>query len=565
MAKAIIMRCPDCGQWCQTEERGVLSRAGERYKNTVEACSTTGYDIGDTLGAEASGALLGGTLSGPITSNVATGETLGNKYQFECPNCGQKWETDNDADDQSTEYKKEQEIIQYAEAGQWEKALQMVNDCLKSYPQYRAHYLNMKGNILLNKGTIQHDDEIVYDDAILAHAVRMYTQAIQACKNNKAFLTTIFTNRAWANLHRDYCDYSWVRTDSFLVARYGDPETNAVSIEEAQEMFNVANEGFLMEFTLLPYSSRKTVLVVDHYSIDIDNEQIIVLSKADAEETLRFPAGHPLINHLYVGHPIVQDYYVPFEEYQLILVENQVRELCELVQALGAKKITIKCQNDTSSDSTEKPALTVSGSEEQKAYHTEGQYQGKSGQHLIERIRQSVEMQQTYNPTQSPYIPEDLVWYDQMPSWQRLARQRIKGKLDQHKERLQTSKLQMLDASELKQIRANLAYLLADANINIDIDKEYNFQAQDNAILEIEIDFTPVSQLKDGKTPQADPEPADLNNAQQQFYDVVQSYLQKGKELTKNCMEQKRIKIGKSEQPAKEIIKTYRPSLSSEE
>lgn len=373
MAKKIIMRCSECGKWCKTEKRGFFSRFDKGTVDAIEKLSKKGGVLGDKVGMRRGGRFIGKIIGQRVGTWVGVKEAiLGYEYQFECPQCRHKWDTDKDTDDQSERYYKE--VI-------------VTDDYLKQLPSQ-------------------------------------------------------------------------------------------------------------------PYTDRKTILVIDRYSANIDiDKQIIVLTKADAEKALQFPTGHPHVNQLYVGHPAEDGFYVPFDDYQLLFVEEQVRELCELAQALGAKRIKVTCLNEKSSDSTENQNITASGSGSRKAFRAEGQYQGKNSQHLIERIRQSVEMQQTYSPTLSPYIPEGLVWYkhEQMTSWQRLVRQRVNGELNEHKERLQTSKSQMLDANELKQIQANLTSLLAEANIGIDIAKEYNFQVQDNAILEIEIDFVPIGQLQGRK------------------------------------------------------------------
>ena len=72
-----------------------------------------------------------------------------------------------------------------------------------------------------------------------------------------------------------------------------------------------------------------------------------------------YPTGHPIANHLYVGHPYLAKKYMPFETYQLELVEDRVREFCYLVQCLGATEISIDCLTSSNSKQHDKSQIDI--------------------------------------------------------------------------------------------------------------------------------------------------------------------------------------------------------------
>ncbi|MBR6111052.1 MAG: hypothetical protein U0K71_08415 [Paludibacteraceae bacterium] len=49
-------------------------------------------------------------------------------------------------------------------------------------------------------------------------------------------------------------------------------------------------------------------------------------------------------------------------------------------------------------------------------------------------------IRQTFTPSNKPFVPENMVWYDDEPSWQRLVSQRLSGGLTSHEERIETKK-----------------------------------------------------------------------------------------------------------------------------
>ncbi len=337
-------------------------------------------------------------------------------------------------------------------------------------------------------------------------------------------------------------------------------------IESAKELFPSADNCFAEQFPSLNYAQRKALMVVDEYT-ELGQKQMQVLSKEMANKYLKFPIGHPHSNQLYIAHPLINDYYLPFEDYQLIFIEDQVREYCELAQALGATEITVECLNDKQSDSQKDTKTNINGNVAGKTTKLNGEYHSDFSHHLIDSIRQSIEMHQTYSPAQSPYVPDGLVWYQQMPSWQHLVKQRMNGGLNSHEEKLQTQKSQVVDGNELKQIKGEVKTLLKNAGIDFDKEENSKFQLQENATLSIKIKFAPLEQLQGNVIPNVK-QSVTLSAEEQSFLDEVKFCLEEDSTLSdtdKRYLDRKRAKLGLSPERAEEIIQMCLPALSAEE
>lgn len=273
---------------------------------------------------------------------------------------------------------------------------------------------------------------------------------------------------------------SWVASRGITDGFYNE---NAVA--KCIENFPVFDEAFVKEqLQTLEYDERMFLLVVDKYGNLWESSYLPVLSNELATKYLQFPAGHPCSNQLYIAHPCtnedsyfgeqrprIKNYYVPFEDYHRLFSEEQVREYCELVRALGAAEITIECLNKEQGDNHQ----------------------------WMESLRQSMEMHQTYQPIEAPHIPENLVWYPKERTWQRLAIRRLEGSLISHDEYfdLKDQNWQIeYDKYDLDEIKCVMQEQLTTAGVNVSKAELDKYQLQEkNLVLCIKTTFIPLDQL----------------------------------------------------------------------
>ena len=453
------------------------------------------------------------------------------------------------------------EVSKLCEQHNFDEAIEQLKQRVDENPA--PFYYYMLGDTMAQKADFVETDGEELNSQTRKDAIAYYTKALELCEPDSVLGAGIRHYRGVNELRVG--DTIKAREDLLSIMSLDHIDLKEL-IESAKELFPSADNGFAEQFQSIDYAQRKALMVVDEYT-ELGQNQIQVLSKEMANKYLKFPIGHPHSNQLYIAHPLINDYYLPFEDYQLIFVEDQVREYCELAQALGATEITVECLNDKQSDSEKDTKTNINGNVAGKTTKLNGEYHRDFSHHLIDSIRQSIEMHQTYSPTMSPRIPDGLVWYQQMPSWQHLVKQRMNGGLNSHEEKLQTQKSQVVDGNELKQIKGEVKTLLKNAGIDFDKGENSKFQLQENATLSIRIKFAPLDQLQ-GNAIKNVQQNITLSAEEQSFLNEVKFCLEEINALSdtdKKYLDRKRAKLGLSPERAEEIIQMCLPALSAEE
>lgn len=367
-------------------------------------------------------------------------------------------------------------------------------------------------------------------------------------------------------------EYGMARQYALMAARFANNEEKhivtsggeATSREDALDDFNRYNEKYTDYFLELPYKDRKTLLVVNKFD-NLFQDHFVTLDIYSDLSKLSFPTGHPKVNEVYVAHPLTTNRYMPIEDYQLELIEDRVREFCELAQGLGATEINIECLNSTSDDSTNSGNRNMSGGASRNGNSIHGSGHNEYSRRLIEEISRSISLHQTFQPHKAPALPDNLVWYNGEPSWQRLYRQRMEGGLLTHEERIETKKSQVVDNREMKEIKGELETLFANMDIAFDKTEEAKFEQQENAVLAISVKFAPLSQLTGETTNQ---QTSMYTANEQKYIDEVKECLADG-EITKTgrrLLNMQRERFGISESRAAELeASVSTPHLTDEE
>ncbi len=281
-----------------------------------------------------------------------------------------------------------------------------------------------------------------------------------------------------------------------LDTEYGPKTMN----ELASADFFRLNEMYTEQFLTLPYNKRKTLLIVDTIH-DLKQDSFATLCIDSDLSKISFPIGHPKAGTLYVAHPKVESRYIPLDSYQQELVEDRVREFCELAQSLGASDIKISIDNSTTNTQEKSHGKTAGGGASVNGYGG-GIHKGKAfGQRLIESISHHISLHQTFKPTKAPFIPKGLIWFDGEPSWQRMARQRTDGNMLLHEEHIETQRTQVVSDNELSQIRAEIHALYIQIGLDLSTFNEELFAAQEQAAISIKVKFASNDTLIEKSNP----------------------------------------------------------------
>lgn len=256
------------------------------------------------------------------------------------------------------------------------------------------------------------------------------------------------------------------KLEMFTLSRNGSwnlAKTSAAGYREVRKIKNEAYSDFLkidkeyiQNINKIPINERRYLLFVDDYKTLITpNISPIKIQSYSENKILQFPEGHPIKNQLYIAHPYLPKKYFIFEDYELELLEDKLREYCYFAQCIGAKEIKIGCEYYTINDEYNSSKKSVSGELKYKAKVSAAVNKTNSND-LLNRISKSINLEQKFTPNSKPFIPEDLVWYHNEESWQRLYKQRITGGLKEHKELLSISKNQSIENNKLLEISAEL-------------------------------------------------------------------------------------------------------------
>ena len=200
------------------------------------------------------------------------------------------------------------------------------------------------------------------------------------------------------------------------------------------------------QFVELPYPQRKWVVVDDDKTATSD--VFVVLDKSNLPSIVKFPLGHPLKEELYIGHPFIKDIYMTYLNYEVTLFRDKFEEFSYFIQCLGAKSMTIKVDKGSESSLANMISFlshgdnqkSIDGSVGFKGFGVNGNKKdgytydksNNNSQGTREDVQTAYSRTQIFNPTKKPYLPSDLIWFGNEPSWQRLYQQRTTGNILHH-------------------------------------------------------------------------------------------------------------------------------------
>lgn len=351
-------------------------------------------------------------------------------------------------------------------------------------------------------------------------------------------------------------------------------EDDVSILEDSMQDFRRYEDSYIQHFLEQPYNERKLIVPVQSYT-DLSQKKLAVVDINNLP-AINFPMGHPVANQLYVGHPYIPSKYIPFENYELELIEDKIREFSQIMQYLGATEINIESVNSSSNNKDSKIDQKLSGGVDYKLVSGSGNAERHITNKLLEDISQHINLHQKFSPKKYPALPENLVWYQNEPSWQRLYSQRMQGALLEHEERIETKKSQVVENSELKQISAEVKWLFVQANGNWEQSMEEKFEAHENAILSIHVKFAPLEDLQVGTlASQQNTNPIlsalsqSLTEEEVEYLNELKACLEEDGEISskeRRLLNRLRERLGINEERAEELeASLLEPELTEEE
>ena len=263
-------------------------------------------------------------------------------------------------------------------------------------------------------------------------------------------------------------------------------------------------QNFLTHFTVIPVKDRNIITIAK--TDRLFKSDHLTLLNYDNLPQVHFPMSHPKINHSYIVHPYKTDSYLPIENYDYELLNDRLNEFFYFLQCLGATSISYEVVEDESSQQASRSQQSQGQNNRNSNYNErsnnnqyggsagvnlgfvnaevggssshansgsnygEGGYQQEQSQEAVmnSSLRNFLRMgrNQTFDPLQKPYIPNDLIWYPNEYTWQRIAQQRLNGNMLSHSETLSSSQSETLSISEIASINEELDNLFEEVSSN---------------------------------------------------------------------------------------------------
>ena len=496
--KVIWRRCPECGEWCKAEKKGFLGRAIRVFKKEEELISESVAEIGDLFGAKGTGRLIGKVLDKYSGIWKLPGEALaGDNYKFYC-SCGERWGTDDENLDRTEEH----------------NYCVKVNNLFHKYKSIGSlsetevkDYVNSISTLL----EIMKDNPYISDYCSSLYDLYASVQYFRLHDSNKALESINKSIEIWpydpnakalhgvftANVQDAFGHYK--KMQDLIQYKEADSESRFFSKSEFQTELRNESNKYADVFLQIPRENRKYIIVDDDLRY-LPNSFLVLTSSmlpSLKESGLTFPNGYVSEKALYMCHPYKTNEYLDADNYKDELFSDQMNDLLEVLQCLGAKTIEIrdvKTQETTSMNSQDLNA-NIGGSKGKIKANVEGAYSEANESYEKTKNR----FFHTHNfpliENVAPHVWEDSTWYSHISQWQTMARMRLRGQ-EELKISIYSMRESLIKENEQIQLKADFDTMLAKGNVEGGRSLSFEKQEKVSHEWELEVKFYPLSSYK---------------------------------------------------------------------
>lgn len=497
MAKSMWVRCPKCGYWCSAEKKNFFGRLFGSFKQGDKELGDDFAEFGDDIGMKGLGKTLGRGLN---VMNIYKhgGEMLnGDNYNFHCA-CGHKFGTDDEEYDMT----KEHEL--------WLKAIQISKKfpVLKNKPEQEKDSFTreVQETLAMIENTHGMDDAkaTLYDVLACCYfyfensstkALLEINKSLDLFDDEKSHvLKGLFMGPVVTPVE------NYAKMNELLRIKECDSSINYVEKATVFRELDQAEKNYGGNFIAIPESQRKFLVVTSDYTYLPDSFKVIKYNDTNLSGVV-FENGFPSNNTIYVCHPYKPTVYYPSESYQTDLFRNQLNELRELLQSLGAK--SIRTANTLSMEKSDDHSRSLNG-------NAGGEYKGVaanlSGEHKSSNCamesmvqRMLIDDEFSFNPDIFPSVPEEgLVWYGHMEEWQRLVRMRLRGQ-NRYSISISSKQTHIISENEANKVNADFKALIAKGNLEISQTTELKVSEENSHDWNLVVEFYPLSEYNKGQ------------------------------------------------------------------
>lgn len=426
-------------------------------------------------------------------------------------------------------------------SSEYKVALDIINEnfdwdlLLKSKEQMLFYLADFKANAL--------EGLKLYDDAInvVNEAIERYgcAQDPESCKSHFYGLR--------GKLNEQLNKYDLAIQD-FEAALLCSPEfSERTAFKKSQQLaYNMLKSNF----SQISFNHRRTILIHDEVKATELND-FLVLDKANLPPEIVFPIGHPKVNEVYVAHPYLQNVYTPYAIYDAFVFDSKFEEFSYFLQCLGAKSVKIEVLKGKDLKTTNNKATKVEASAEfgKKAVknNLDASLELKGNKEENTRSVTSRTRTQVYSPTKKPYVPDDLIWYHNEPSWQRLYQQRISGNILRHEDLISSKNSHSISKTDDGKLRVAYKNFFTNMKVNAEELVENTFSDTESIEWRVTVEFESIEDLNGSHSDLTSDKIALSDNALEEYLDEVKFMLDDDgriDEKERSVLERIRIKKG---------------------
>ena len=492
----MIQKCRECGQWCEVGKDGLLDRASRGLVDGVEGT----INVGEKIFGKKLGRPLATITCGYVgLFNAATESLFGDAYQFVCPTCGHEWSTDDPEDDQTEEY------------NQWLERKEVIEKLCDRYPsvihatsQEQQEYIKELQHQLSDEDNTDAQSAKLYDTIAAAyHLIGDKNCALKAANASLALFeddNTRVLKGVVMGKGRNAQDTYAALQEVIHFKSEERTESPFFSTSQIEEEFSLLQSSFAQNFLSIPPQQRKYLVVCDELTYLPFSFRVLPIAEIPTD--VKFPAGHPVSNTLYVCHPYRTDYYIPYETYEVDILRDEIEEFKTIMDHLGAKHIDYSDIFENVEESNAQHKRDIHGGGDYAGqYSAHGSYDAEENSDISRKLRSSLEGSEDFLLAGKPTIPRDLVWYGHRIQWQRQCESRLAGRFVHGEFTISTSSSEMTTESERKKIEADLNILLAKVEGGTEGSKSKTLKREKERTWKVNVEFYPLSDYEKKEAP----------------------------------------------------------------
>jgi len=339
--------------------------------------------------------------------------------------------------------------------------------------------------------------------------------------------------------------------------------------EEYKDIQKSLTKTLKDDFLNLPSDKRRYIIIGKQFK-EYPDRNLIGIQKEFVPQ-IRF-SGVLAENEVYVLHPYLSDVYLPFQNYESLLLVEKFSEFQYIMQCLGAREISIEWRKGKKAEEMTTATNEIGGGATYKGFGATGSSMDNSTSENSNSNKQKIAMHQLFEQTNTaPYLPDNLVWFNYEPRWQQLYQQRLNGSILKDSIVISNENITKGSSTELQELKASLELAVFSANANLKEEYTKKFRSEEKTEWCINVDFYPINkQGTQVSATQVQSPSIGINDNEQKYIDELKFMLEDDSNIDEDerrMLDRKRQKYGISEERALELEKTLMPKneLTSEE